>query len=165
MDHNPAPLKMLFYLCLDALVYLSHDEGNVIAIHCKAGKGRTGLAISCYMIFMEGVTDAYDSVHLFNFRRTWDMKGLRIPSQIRFVHYFHTFLSSTFVSPYKQLIAPHIRNPKVFEPLFLPTLQLKLTSICIGPFKTNPDVGKGMKVEIKLFSFCDPNLYDSAFLD
>jgi len=80
MDHNPAPLKMLFYLCLDALVYLSQDDENVIAIHCKAGKGRTGLAIACYMMFMEGCSDAYEAVQLFNYRRTWDMKGLRIPS-------------------------------------------------------------------------------------
>jgi phosphatidylinositol-3,4,5-trisphosphate 3-phosphatase/dual-specificity protein phosphatase PTEN len=80
MDHNPAQLKMIFYLCLDALVYLSHDVENVVAIHCKAGKGRTGLVIACYMMFMEGCSDAYEAVNLFNFRRTWDMKGMKIPS-------------------------------------------------------------------------------------
>ena len=59
MDHNPGPLKMVFYLCLDALLYLSMDPENVVAIHCKAGKGRTGYAIASYMMFMEGCSDAY----------------------------------------------------------------------------------------------------------
>jgi phosphatidylinositol-3,4,5-trisphosphate 3-phosphatase/dual-specificity protein phosphatase PTEN len=79
-DHNPAPLKMIFYFCLDALVFMSHDPANVIAVHCKAGKGRTGLALACYMIFMEGCDDAGAAVNLFNTRRTVDMKGLKIPS-------------------------------------------------------------------------------------
>jgi protein-tyrosine phosphatase len=53
---------MIFYFCLDALVYLSKDPENVIAVHCKAGKGRTGLAIAAWMIFMESVSDAYEAV-------------------------------------------------------------------------------------------------------
>jgi phosphatidylinositol-3,4,5-trisphosphate 3-phosphatase/dual-specificity protein phosphatase PTEN len=80
MDHNPAPLKMLFFFCLDALLYLLQDPENVIAVHCKAGKGRTGLAISCYYLFMEGCQDAYEAINLFNKRRTTDMQGLKIPS-------------------------------------------------------------------------------------
>jgi phosphatidylinositol-3,4,5-trisphosphate 3-phosphatase/dual-specificity protein phosphatase PTEN len=59
MDHNPGPLKMIFYLCLDALLFLSQDPENVVSIHCKAGKGRTGLVIASYMLFMEGCTDAH----------------------------------------------------------------------------------------------------------
>lgn len=59
MDHNPGPLRMIFYFCLDALLYLSQDPENVIAVHCKAGKGRTGMMISSYMLFMEGCLDAY----------------------------------------------------------------------------------------------------------
>lgn len=62
MDHNPAQIKMIFNFCLDALVYLSSDPENVIAVHCKAGKGRTGLAIAAWMIFMESVSDAYEAV-------------------------------------------------------------------------------------------------------
>ena len=57
---------------------------------------------------------------MFNSRRTFDMKGLKIPSQIRYVNYFRTFLNSVFKKPYKQLIAPHIRNPNVFDKLFEP---------------------------------------------
>lgn len=136
-----------------------------MAIHCKAGKGRTGLAIACYILFMEGCRESYDAIELFNRRRTLDMKGLSIPSQIRYAHYFDHFLSSTFRRPYKQLIAPHIRDPDAFEAVFRPKQHLKLTSICLGPFSVNPDHGKGMKIEIKLDGFDESDLFRRAFLD
>ena len=71
---------MIFYLCLDALIFLSQDPENVISVHCKAGKGRTGYAISSYISFMEGSKDAYKSIKMFNERRTNDSKGLRVAS-------------------------------------------------------------------------------------
>jgi phosphatidylinositol-3,4,5-trisphosphate 3-phosphatase/dual-specificity protein phosphatase PTEN len=49
-------------------------------VHCKAGKGRTGLAICSYLIFMEAVSDAYEAVDFFNTRRTKDGKGLGVCS-------------------------------------------------------------------------------------
>ena len=52
----------------------------MVAIHCKAGKGRTGVAISAYLIFMEAVVDAYEAVEFFNSRRTKDGKGLAVAS-------------------------------------------------------------------------------------
>jgi len=96
MDHNPAPLKLSFLLCLDALAFILQDTDNMLAIHCKAGKGRTGFVIAQYILFMEGSDTAYESVQKFNSRRTVDMKGLGIPSQIRYVHYFSHFLETTF---------------------------------------------------------------------
>lgn len=42
-DHNPAPLKLIKECCDDMHAFLSAHPDNVIAVHCKAGKGRTGL--------------------------------------------------------------------------------------------------------------------------
>lgn len=137
-DHNPGPVKLLFEMILDMLFYLCQNPDSIVAVHCKAGKGRTGLAICSYLIFMEAVSDAYEAVDLFNIRRTKDGKGLGVPSQKRYLHYFERFLKSTFKPPYKQLLYPYIRNPKCFDHLFLPKNKLKLMSICIGPFKTYP---------------------------
>lgn len=52
----------------------------MIAVHCKAGKGRTGVAVSAYLIFMEACTDGYEAVDFFNNRRTKDGKGLGVAS-------------------------------------------------------------------------------------
>lgn len=64
----------------------------MIAVHCKAGKGRTGVAVSAYLIFMEACTDGYEAVDFFNNRRTKDGKGLGVASQKRYLHYFDRFL-------------------------------------------------------------------------
>jgi len=62
-------------------------------------------------------------------------------------------------------VAPHIRNPEVFDALFRPTQFLKLCTICIGPFNFNPDAGKGTKIEIKLYDFCHASFFENALLD
>ena len=51
IDHQPGPIDKVFKLVLDAMLYLSSDPDSMIAVHCKAGKGRTGLAICSYLIF------------------------------------------------------------------------------------------------------------------
>ena len=166
MDHNPGSLKMLFHLCLDALLFLCQDPENMTSIHCKAGKGRTGMVIACYMVFMEGVPDADKAVEQFNFRRTNDMRGgLKIPSQIRYVHYFHHFLKQTFNRPFKRILGAYIRNPLMFDQFLNPSQLLKLTSISLGPFASDPDAAKGTKLDVKVLNFTDSNVLESAILD
>ena len=70
MDHNPGPLLLIFKLALDALLFLSQEKERVIAVHCKAGKGRTGLAICAYLIFSQACESAFRAVQMFNQRRT-----------------------------------------------------------------------------------------------
>jgi predicted protein tyrosine phosphatase len=45
-----APLKMVFAFCDAANQWLDKSERNVLAIHCKAGKGRTGTMIACLLL-------------------------------------------------------------------------------------------------------------------
>lgn len=62
MDHNPGPIIQIYRLVLDMTLFLSSDPDSVIAVHCKAGKGRTGLAICAYLLFHDAVSHAYQAV-------------------------------------------------------------------------------------------------------
>jgi len=66
MDHNPGPLLQVFKLVLDQVLYLANDPMSMVAVHCKAGKGRTGLAICAYLIFNQAVDHSYQAVTMFN---------------------------------------------------------------------------------------------------
>ena len=81
-DHEAPPLNLMKSFCEDAKSFLDEDEKNIVAIHCKAGKGRTGTMICCLLLYMK----------IFG-------KGVTIPSQIRYVNYFEKILKSNMQHP------------------------------------------------------------------
>ena len=87
-DHNPSPLQLLVSVCRDIEAYLMADPQNCAAIHCKAGKGRTGVVICSYMMFINHFPKAIESMAFYGAMRTHDQKGVTIPSQRRYVTYF-----------------------------------------------------------------------------
>jgi len=54
LDHEPHKFIAMFEFNIDALIYLSYSSNNknVIAVHWKAGKGRTGVMICSLLIFL-----------------------------------------------------------------------------------------------------------------
>ena len=52
-DHNPCPIKLILEFCVDISLYLLINPHSIAAVHCKAGKGRTGIMICSYLIFSE----------------------------------------------------------------------------------------------------------------
>ena len=93
-DHQPSSMDMINQFCEDAHAWLSQGSDYVVATHCKAGKGRTGFMIACYLLYCGMFTEAEEALRFYAVRRTKNAKGVTIPSQIRFTHYYQKLLQS-----------------------------------------------------------------------
>ena len=87
---SPCTKHVDSHLVLNSLLLFNFQ--NVIAVHCKAGKGRTGLVLCCYMQFTEECKSPEEALAVYGHARTQNGKGVTIPSQIRWVHYFGEYL-------------------------------------------------------------------------
>jgi len=87
-DHQAPPLKMMGEFCKDVEKWTEEDESNVAAVHCKAGKGRAGMMICCYLIHCGLYPNADEAMLEYAKKRTYDMEGVTIPSQRRYVRYY-----------------------------------------------------------------------------
>lgn len=98
-DHNAPTLKQILAFCQNALDFISGDPENVIAVHCKGGKGRTGVMVCCWLLYSGHRATALDALELFAFRRSvfyymgnHDNQTAEAPSQVRYVHYLEAVL-------------------------------------------------------------------------
>jgi hypothetical protein len=87
-DHSPPILSDVARFCEEASVWMSRSPSNIVAVHCKAGKGRTGVMICSYLLWAREYTSADDALAFYGLARTDNGKGVTIPSQRRFVQYF-----------------------------------------------------------------------------
>eukprot|EP00457_Paulinella_chromatophora_P000328 gb/GEZN01000328.1/.p1 GENE.gb/GEZN01000328.1/~~gb/GEZN01000328.1/.p1 ORF type:complete len:1407 (-),score=296.46 gb/GEZN01000328.1/:501-4721(-) len=92
-DHNPPPLAMLPEICHEADSDLKSTPDLVLALHCKAGKGRTGTVIACVTQHMGLHSSAEEALRFFGMARTSDLEGVTIPSQQRYVRYYEQYLA------------------------------------------------------------------------
>ena len=168
-DHNPSPIKLILEFCIDICLYLINNPDGVAAVHCKAGKGRTGVMICSYLVF-SGLCQSSEKAFRYYARvRTKNNTGVTIASQKRYIKYFETFLEANFYRPYINLIPKIIRSHFSFlidnkdnikinnilesfqreKSYFISSNKFKLKGIKIGPLP------KGKELKIKICNFVD----------
>jgi len=91
-DHQAPSLKLILPFCIDVEEWLKADPENIAAIHCLAGKGRTGTMICCYLMYSNFLKSADDAIKFYGRMRTTNGKGVTIPSQLRYIYYFEEIL-------------------------------------------------------------------------
>ena len=69
----------------DFLTNVTRKNGPVIVVHCKAGKGRTGMMICSLLVFLGMFSTHTEAIRHYNKQRAINMKALTINSQKRYV--------------------------------------------------------------------------------
>lgn len=101
-DHNAPPLHYVFNFCRAAVQFLNENGENVVTIHCRGGKGRTGTMV-CSLLLWTGVyANMLEATAYFSKRRTDQSKGedpyqgITSPAQLRYVVYVERMLKPDF---------------------------------------------------------------------
>ncbi|XP_042301407.1 phosphatidylinositol 3,4,5-trisphosphate 3-phosphatase TPTE2-like isoform X1 [Sceloporus undulatus] len=117
-DHNVPTLKEMLKFTASVRKWMQEDENNVIAIHCKGGKGRTGTMVCIWLIDSSQCKSAKESLEYFGERRTdkstsSKFQGVETPSQSRYVGYYATlkFEYNLTLPPVRSL---RIKNIKLY---------------------------------------------------
>jgi phosphatidylinositol-3,4,5-trisphosphate 3-phosphatase and dual-specificity protein phosphatase PTEN len=99
VDHHAPPLKLLFVICNEIHNFLKESDENVVAINCRAGKGRTGTVICCYLLFSRRFEDPEEVLQYYSKKRFNLGEGVTQPSQKRYVYYFAQLLKEKIYFP------------------------------------------------------------------
>ena len=170
-DHNPCPIKLILEFCIDICLYLLKNPNSVAAVHCKAGKGRTGVMICSYLVFSHLCESSEKAFRYYARIRTKDNTGVTIPSQKRYIKYFETFLQANFCPPYifliPKIIKSHFSHLMVGQgrllvknilqsfqnekSYFISPNKFKLKGVRVGPLPRNK------KISLKICNFINNN--------
>jgi len=101
-DHMPPTLSQVVDFLVLAQRWLSQHHRNVLAVHCRGGKGRTGTLCAAWLLYDREVECATTAAKVFANTRTdvhaWTGKlaskvqGVETPSQVRFIEYVDRML-------------------------------------------------------------------------
>jgi len=111
-DHNPPEFGQMKPFCEDVDKWLDEHESNVAVVHCKAGKGRTGLMICAYLLHRRLYSTADEVLQYYGSVRTQDQKGVTIPSQRRYVDYYAAMMHEKLqYNPVKMYLTSIVIDP------------------------------------------------------
>ena len=91
-DHHAPPLALMFTIVNAVDSWIQASPEHVAVVHCKGGKGRTGLIIVAWLMY-SGLYPTLDSAaRVFATKRSSIGKGVTQPSQVRYLTYFSRVL-------------------------------------------------------------------------
>lgn len=107
--HAPA-LEKVCSICKAMDTWLNADPHNVVVIHNKGNRGRTGVVVAAYMHYSNISASADQALDRFAMRRFYEDKVLPVgqPSQKRYIHYFSGLLSGAIKMNNKPLFLHHV---------------------------------------------------------
>nr|XP_056717597.1 tensin-1 [Euleptes europaea] len=107
--HTPA-LEKICSVCKAMDTWLNADPHNVVVLHNKGNRGRTGVVIAAYMHYSNISASADQALDRFAMKRFYEDKVIPVgqPSQKRYVHYFSGLLSGTIKMNNKPLFLHHV---------------------------------------------------------
>jgi len=79
-DHHSPSLSVLFECCNTMFEFLATKVENVAVVHCNAGKGRTGTAIACFLIFSGLSENFIDALTYYGHMRFSTGRGTTQPA-------------------------------------------------------------------------------------
>lgn len=103
-DHNVPSVEQMLAFANQVRDWLGESPENVIVVHCKGGKGRTGTMICVWLIESGVFSSASLSLDYFGHRRTdtnvgSKFQGVETPSQSRYVGYYEWVKNNGRVLP------------------------------------------------------------------
>lgn len=111
-DHAPPLLADTVLFLEFAREWMSHPQ-NVLAIHCRGGKGRTGSFCCAWLMYVKEAEDAEDARNYFALRRTdtdrhriRKSQGVETVSQVRYLTYVEKLLQDQKAYFPKQVLMP-----------------------------------------------------------
>uniref|UniRef100_A0A9J7YL48 Tensin 1 n=1 Tax=Cyprinus carpio carpio TaxID=630221 RepID=A0A9J7YL48_CYPCA len=109
-DHHAPALDKICSICKAMDTWMSADSHNVVVLHNKGNRGRTGVVVAAYMHYSNISASADQALDRFAMKRFYEDKVLPVgqPSQRRYVQYFSGLLSGRIKINNKPLFLHHV---------------------------------------------------------
>ncbi|KAL4660189.1 tensin-1 isoform X2 [Arapaima gigas] len=109
-DHHAPALDKICSICKAMDTWLNADPHNVVVLHNKGNRGRTGVVVAAYMHYSNISASADQALDRFAMKRFYEDKVLPVgqPSQKRYVQYFSGLLSGHIKINNKPLFLHHV---------------------------------------------------------